>query len=291
MFWFFASFYLFAVQLYIDDEHDFSVYRGLNPVNNTGNNTNKLILDLLPNGKVTFVPASHPRALKDMRTTENVICMTNKVKNQERLAEFLFSYPVNIYLSRRLYQHSSELPLSESVLTENGEVKSLEALFTFYKDALIAFTPTLSYGPFFDKQFAKVKNTNKVFLATSNPFAEMYHLFKSKRADFLLEYPSDMHLFLKEDSADYRGYDVADAPRYILGYWMCNNNARSKAFLALLNSLIIKIYHSDAFYDAHLKWLPESSKKQTKAYLDELIRLLTFHDLNEYRDTSTITDE
>ncbi|BBN83931.1 hypothetical protein PA25_39160 [Pseudoalteromonas sp. A25] len=263
------------MSLYLDDERDFAVYQGLNPATNIANNTNKLILDLLPNGKVTLVPASHPRALKDMRTTENVICMTNRVKNKKRLEEFLFSYPVNIYLSRRLYQHASEPALSASVLTGDGEVKSLQALFTLYKGALIAFTPTLSYGPFFDKQFEKVKKENKVILAGSNPFAEMYHLFKSRRADFLLEYPADMYLFLKESPADYRAYEVADAPRYVLGYWMCNNNAKSRAFLAVFNSLMMEIYHSDAFYDAHLKWLPESSKKQTRAYLDELIRLLT----------------
>ncbi|NOU50389.1 hypothetical protein HG263_07520 [Pseudoalteromonas sp. JBTF-M23] len=271
---FFSGFWAVAVQLYVDDEKDFIIYQGLNPTTNIANSTNTLILNALPQGKITFVPASYPRAIKAMRTSEHAVCAANKVKTKERLQEFLFSLPVSIYLSRRLYQHLSEPPLSDSVLTDNGEVKSLPALFKVYTQALIVFTPTMSYGPFFDKQFEQVKRENKVYRVGSNPYDDMYNLFKSKRADFLLGYPAEIYRHLQQEQADYRGYSVADAPRYIIGYWMCNNNQQSREFLALFNSLMTQLYAKQAFYDAHLRWLPESSQKLTRAYLDELIRLL-----------------
>lgn len=267
--------YAFAVQLYVGDENDFIIYQGLNPTTNIANSTNSLIINALPSNKITFVPASYPRALKAMRTSEEAVCIANKVKNKSRLNEFLFSLPVSIYLSRRLYQHATEQPLSEFVFTEEGEIKSLPELFDLHTDALIVFTPTMSYGPFFDKQFANIARENKVYRVGSNPYDDMYNLFRSKRADFLLGYPAEVYRRLQEEQVAYREYHVANAPRYIIGYWMCNNNESSKAFLALFNSLMVQIYKQASFYDAHLQWLPKTSQKQTNAYLDELIRLLT----------------
>ncbi|WP_083330529.1 MULTISPECIES: hypothetical protein [Pseudoalteromonas] len=270
-----------AVQLYVDDEKDFTIYQGLNPTTNIANSTNILIMNAIALGKVSLVPASYRRAVKAMRASEHAVCVPNRVKTKARLQEFLFSYPVSIYLSRRLYQHASEPPLAPQVLNENGEVISLIKLFAHYKYATIVFTPTMSYGPFFDAQLEHVSASNKVYRVGSNPYDDMYNMFKSKRADFLLGYPAEVYRHSKYEKVAYRAYSVADAPRYIIGYWMCNNNEQSKEFLSMFNKLMMEIYKQNDFYDAHLKWLPKQDKKQTRVYLEEIIRLLTSDDSSD----------
>ncbi|WP_440056982.1 hypothetical protein ACSLBF_19050 (plasmid) [Pseudoalteromonas sp. T1lg65] len=270
-----CAFNIAAVQLYIDDEKDFVIYQGGNPTTNIANTTNLLILNALPQGKVEIVPASYQRAINAMRNSYHSVCVPNRVKTKARLAEFLFSLPVSVYITRRLYQHASEPPLDENLLDQNGQVKSLPALFEHYSSKTIVFTPTMSYGPFFDEQFKDVPTKNKVPIVGSNPYDDMYRMFKLKRANFLLGYPAEVYRQLQSEEADYIVYDVADAPRYTLGYWMCNKNQQSREFLELFDSLMLKIYASDLFYNAHTDWLPESAKKQTTAYLDELIRMLT----------------
>ncbi|CAM4127503.1 hypothetical protein [Pseudoalteromonas byunsanensis] len=270
-----SSFWVGAVQLYVDDEKDFTIYQGLSPTTNIANSTNILIINALPLGKVSLVPASYRRAVKAMRTAEHAVCVPNRVKTKERLQEFLFSYPVSMYLSRRLYQHASEPPLTPQVLNDDAEVKSLPILFTYYKYATIVFTPTMSYGPFFDAQFAQVSASNKVYRAGSNPYDDMYNMFKSKRADFLLGFPAEVYRHSQYETVAYRTYRVEDAPRYIVGYWMCNNTEQSKEFLSMFNKLMMEIYQKSEFYDAHMKWLPEQDKKLTQGYLEEIVRLLT----------------
>ncbi|CAM4127645.1 hypothetical protein [Pseudoalteromonas byunsanensis] len=261
----------FAVQLYVDDEVDLSVYRREVPPSNIGNNTNFILIRELKHGLLALLPASYKRSLKAMRESNDVVCVANRIKTPERMQEFLFSLPVNIYLSRRLYQHASDEPLDKRVLNEQGEIKSLPHLFSHYRQSLLVVAPTVSYGPFLDRQLEKVSNENKLFRDGSNYYDTMYHMFRKKRADFLLGFPAEIYRHQQQLPTQYREYDIADAPKYVVGHWMCNNNPKSRKFLQLFDGYIRQIYQKRDFYDAHLKWLPETAQQKTKIYLDEVL--------------------
>ncbi|WP_158678258.1 hypothetical protein [Pseudoalteromonas sp. T1lg23B] len=260
-----------AVQLYVDDEVDLRVYRREVLPSNIGNNTNFLMLRELKQGQLTLLPASYKRSLKAMRESDDAVCVANRIKTPERMQEFLFSLPVNIYLSRRLYQHASDEPLDKRVLNEYGEVKSLSHLFSHYRHALLVVAPTVSYGPFLDRQLEKVSNENKLFRDGSNYYDTMYHMFRKKRADFLLGFPAEIYRHQQQLPTQYRVYDIADAPKYVIGHWMCNNTLKSSEFLQLFDRHIRRVYQTRDFYDAHLKWLPETAQQKTKIYLDEVL--------------------
>lgn len=263
----------YAVQLYVDDEVDLRVYRREVPPSNIGNNTNFLMIRELKFEQLSLFPASYKRSLRAMRESSDTdaVCVANRIKTPERLKEFLFSLPVNIYLSRRLYQHVSDEPLDQSVLNEHGEVKSLPHLFSHYRNSLLVVAPTVSYGPFLDRQLEKVSNDNKLFRDGTNYYDTMYHMFRKKRADFLLGFPAEIYRHQQQLPIQYRVYDIADAPKYVIGHWMCNNTLKSREFLQRFNAHIMQVYQSKEYYDAHLKWLPETAQQKTKIYLDEVL--------------------
>ncbi|CAH9062647.1 hypothetical protein PSECIP111951_04021 [Pseudoalteromonas holothuriae] len=262
-----------AAQLYVDDEVDLSVLRQEKPPTGIANNTNLLVINALKKELITLVPASYKRALRAMHESEDAICVQNRIKTPSRLSKFLFSLPINIYLSHRLYQHKQAVPLGSSLLNADGEVESLANVFYKYKSALIVLTPSMSYGDFLDKQVRNIPGNNKVLRDGTNHYDMTFHMFKRHRADFYLGFPAAIFRHLQNNPTDLRAYDIAGSPKYVIGHWMCNDTEQSRLFLQKLDKAITQTYQHTDFYHAHLRWLPETAQLKTKAYLDNLLRV------------------
>ncbi|KAF7764721.1 hypothetical protein PCIT_b0773 [Pseudoalteromonas citrea] len=259
-----------SLRIYIDDEKDLLVFTGkVAPVNIAGA-TNNMLLNAIGEHPIEFVPSSYKRALRIMSQQPHPTCLFNKVKTPEREANFLFSRPINLYLSRRLYIHSHADPLDEALLDKFGHVKSLSLLFETYKKKLIVIAGTFSYGPFLDKQLAQVSSENKVIREGSNHYDTVYRMFNLRRVDFLLAYPAEIYRHVKIDKAEYQSYRMANSPEYILGHMMCNDTKVSRAFIAKVNDIMVKLYKQEQFIDAHLLYLPEEEHDITRQYIDTL---------------------
>ncbi|WP_440056983.1 hypothetical protein ACSLBF_19055 (plasmid) [Pseudoalteromonas sp. T1lg65] len=260
-----------AVNLYVEDEIDLKVYsRELAPTS-IANATNFLVIDTFTENTFVALPASFNRAVKKMREGTNVSCVTNKVKTPDREKEFLFSLPINIYLSRKLYQRASARPLAASLLNEHGELRSLNTLFEQHDDAVIVLASASSYGVFLDEQLAQVKPKNKLMRSPIEYHNTIYDMFEKKRADFLLGYPAEIYHRISKKPAEFRAYDIAKAPKYIIGYWMCNNTPKSEDFIKQLNQHIVTAYQTKEFIHAHTNWLPLEDREKIKGYLKPLI--------------------
>ncbi|NOU50390.1 hypothetical protein HG263_07525 [Pseudoalteromonas sp. JBTF-M23] len=258
--------------LYVDDENDLRVLRKEVPPSNIGNNTNLLVMSFLDKQKVTLVPASYKRALRAMHEKEDAVCVQNRIKTPKRLENYLFSLPINIYLSHRLYQHIQSPPLSAELLNEAGEISALADVFYKYKSTMIVLAPSMSYGDYLDTQIRNIPDSNKVLRDGTNHYDMNFQMFRRHRADFYLGFPAAIFRHLQKESAELRAYDIAGAPKYIIGHWMCNDNPQSRAFLKEFDKAVKQVYQMADFYHAHLRWLPETAQLKTKVYLDDLLK-------------------
>ncbi|BBN83930.1 hypothetical protein PA25_39150 [Pseudoalteromonas sp. A25] len=258
--------------MHVEDESDLRVLRKEIPPSSIGNNTNLLVMSFLNKGDVTLVPSSYKRALKAMQTKEQSVCVQNRIKTPKRFDNYLFSLPINIYLSHRLYQHIQSPPLSAELLNQVGEVRSLVNIFDKYKNAVIVLSPSMSYGNYLDMQINKIPESNKVLRDGTNHYDMTFQMFRHRRADFYLGYPAAIFRHLQKSPSELRVYDIAGAPKYIVGHWMCNDTQQSRAFLKKLDQALRKAYQTAEFYHAHLRWLPETAQLKTKGYLDDLLK-------------------
>ncbi|MBD1581910.1 hypothetical protein [Pseudoalteromonas sp. S16_S37] len=266
-----CSFCADAILLYVDDENDLRVLREEVPPSSIGNNTNLLVMSFLDKRKVTLVPASYKRALKAMAEKEDAVCVQNRIKTPDRVESYLFSLPINIYLSHRLYQHIQSPPLNADLLNEEGEISSLSNVFYKYKSSMIVLAPSMSYGNYLDTQIRNIPESNKVLRDGTNHYDMTFQMFRRHRADFYLGYPAAIFRHLQKEPTELRAYDIAGAPKYVIGHWMCNDTAQSRKFLQEFDEAVKKAYQSADFYHAHLRWLPETAQLKTKMYLDDLL--------------------
>ncbi|MBE0370188.1 hypothetical protein [Pseudoalteromonas aurantia] len=261
-----------SLRIYIDDEKDLLVFTGQVAPSNIAGATNNMLFNMIDGVDIEFVPSSYKRALRIMSQQPEPICVVNKVKTQEREAAFLFSLPINLYLSRRLYLQLDAEPLAPSLLDEQGNVISLPKLFHAHRHKLIVLAGAFSYGPFLDKQLAQVSSANKVIREGSNHYDTVYRMFHLRRVDFLLAYPAEVYRHAKTDKSQYQSYRMANSPGFILGHIMCNDTTASRTFIKKVNTIMLQMYNQDEFTNAHLHFLPKQEHDVTKQYIEQLKR-------------------
>ena len=264
-----------TIQIFLDDEEDLAILTQKAKPENIAGATNKILFEQLNLSNIEFLGASYKRTLRSMlKQDKSAICTLNKVKTTYREKNFLFSLPVNFYISRRLYQHADSPPLSKEVLDEEGNVVSLMQLFNVYRNKLIVTADDLSYGPFLDKQLAQVDSANKVVRGGSNHYETVHRMFELKRVDFLLGYPVEVMRYAKANQDKYESYLIADSPRFILGHVMCNKTQVSRQVLERVNLILLSNYGTKEFLLAHINYLPvqehRSIQEVIERYIDQL---------------------
>ncbi|RXE91467.1 hypothetical protein D9981_22440 [Pseudoalteromonas phenolica O-BC30] len=126
-----------------------------------------------------------PTARIDSLLRQNkTICAVNRIKTEERLLYNLYSYPVHLYPSHRLYYFKDRTPLLDSMITQTGELINLNKLFGHYTSANIAIETGRSYGKNLDQQLTKLNQENILFRAGSDAYEAMIKLFQRHRVDF-----------------------------------------------------------------------------------------------------------
>ncbi|MCG9761246.1 MULTISPECIES: hypothetical protein [Pseudoalteromonas] len=246
-----------TIQIFLDDEEDLAILTQKAKPENIAGATNKILFEQLNLSNIEFLGASYKRTLRSMlKQDKSAICTLNKVKTTYREKNFLFSLPVNFYISRRLYKHADSPPLSKEVLNKEGSVVSLMHLFNIYRNKLIVIADDLSYGPFLDKQLAQLDSTNKAVRGGSNHYETVHRMFELKRVDFLLSYPVEVMRYAKSNQDKYESYLIADSPRFILGHVMCNKTQVSRQLLERINQILLSNYDTKAFLQAHVNYLP-----------------------------------
>lgn len=236
-----------VISIHTDNLTDLHAFEAHNIKDNLSVETNLFALKKqLANIKFEYMTTKRSLALMD--ETKN-ICVVNKVKNQARLEKFLFSQPVNLFLSRRLYQTTDKAPLKDHLLKNDGV--NLNDIFTHKKRAKLLISSQISYGDALDKQISLIPSNNKLIRHSAEQDSGVLGMFIKKRAEFALLYPHQ--IFDTSPKVEARSYAISSISPYILGHLMCTKNNVSKAFLKNIDAHLLTQSSLNELLNIHLK--------------------------------------
>jgi len=197
------------------------------------------------------------------------ICTMDKVKNSSRAAKYLFSKPVNFYLGYRLYQLDEFPALAADLLNKNGQVKSIAQVMQATAHAKLLVPEHFSFGEVLDQQIRQLPAKQILPLAASHYHTNFIGMFASKRAEFVIAYPTEMSFFMQsKPELKVRSYGIASAPELITGHLMCTDTAQNRKFIQAVDRALTALYRDKSFLQAHSRYLG----KQDAEHISRLIR-------------------
>ena len=249
-----------TMQIHTDNLADLHALKSNNIVDNLSVATN---LHALHNqlANVQFEYMTTKRSLLQMDNSKN-ICVVNRVKTKKRIAKYLFSQPINIFLSRRLYQNTAYPPLN--TIESEGSSILLSDLFIKRPEAKVIISAQISYGDVLDAQIAALPAVNKIIRHSGEQDTGVVAMFAKGRAEFALLYPHQVYgsdLTIKG-----RSYAITTIPPYILGHLMCTKNEITKAFISSVNNHLSSPNSLDELLNIHLRYINPIDKTAIESF-------------------------
>lgn len=257
-----------TVTLLSDDPKDLELFY------TTGNHdiasdSYRLLLKNLPDIKVELEIAPTARIdalLKEDRT----MCAVNRIKTPKRELSNIYSYPVHLYPSHRLYYFKNNTPLTDDLLTEEHDLISIQKLITKYPSATIGIESGRSYGKALDKQLSKIKEKNILRRADSDAYQSMIALFQRQRVDLLITYPTVFKEYATGQNDNIGSVSIAKHPLFIAGHIACSNTAYSQKIIKQINRALLDLYPSDEYLSMHLHHVPNTEQSLLTRRISDL---------------------
>ena len=221
--------------------------------------TNNLVLNSMKNYQFTFQVVPMPRIDILLKSTESM-CVGNRIKTAERLETSVFSLPLNIYPGIRLYFLKSRDDIPKSLLNKQSELLSLTSLFQEFPERILGKTKGRSFDSFLDSEIDELSPRNLLLLSGSgNAYAINYMLFK-KRVDYVIEFPIEINGAINSYSqkVDIHSLPIANSPKLIAGRIACTDTEVGRKFIAEVNKVLINLYQTPEFYQAHARYINEN---------------------------------
>ncbi|WP_140605461.1 hypothetical protein [Litorilituus lipolyticus] len=259
-----------------DDSEDLVNLNSPNKQVSIGTDTTNLVLQALSEFDIDIQLVQIPRASMLMKAMDNV-CLSNRVKTKARLKDNIFSLPVNIFPSLRLYymptqKSALEQGIDERLFTDRGELKSLASLFTVYPEAILAMTKGRSFGDIIDNQLEQVPERNKMTRAGDGRYHAIIQMLLKGRIDFIIHFPVEIRQELKDlpKQTNLSSVSLANTSEYIVGHIACSDSELGREVIAKVNAKLMQLYQDRAYYQAHRRYLPESDLNNFARYYKEV---------------------
>ncbi|GAA5130008.1 hypothetical protein [Thalassotalea piscium] len=191
------------------------------------------------------------------------ICVVNRVKTKERLEKYIFSQPINLFLSQRLYQQADSTPLQSS-----NNVINLSDIFNEKPNAQILLAEQVSYGDAIDAELKKIPEKNIMRRYSGEQDIGIANMFVKKRAEFAILYPQQVFNFIT--NIDARSYEINGNPPYILGYLMCTKNPANSNFIKKVNHQLNS--NIEELLKLHLNFVDPTDKIMLTHYFDQAFK-------------------
>ena len=218
--------------------------------------------------KLIFQLVTGQRTQQFMKANDNV-CAINKIKTPERSKKYIFSQPVNLYFSRRLYQLNAFPPIFGDE-ENNQKSVSLIDLFNNRPNSHLLISNQISYGEELDKLLATIPNENKLVRQGIDHDYGMISMFSKGRSEFALLYPQDV--FDYPTNIKSRSYEIASIPPFVTGRLMCSKNEKMEKFIDKVNRQLRKVIESNALFEAHLPFVSKQELAVFTNYFDTGVR-------------------
>lgn len=251
-----------TIVVHTDNQMDFQYFLGESKVApSLTAYSNKIVLAAL-NISVVYEYMPFKRTQKLLESGSQ-LCALDKLATEERRKSYLFSYFMNVFISRQLYQQDYLPKLQEERID----------LFELFKSSprhKILLTSQINYGDSLEKQISKISKGQRVFREASEHEKGMVDMFASGRGEYALFYPqglSELGVTL-----DARSYEVKYTTPYITGHLMCANDPKLYRVIERLNIVLQQFYQSGQLMNMHSEHILEPENKIRLAkYFQEAI--------------------
>lgn len=247
-------------------------YRHRSPID-VASDTNNLLLDSLSKYQFEFQIVPSARIERLMMDNEHV-CVTNRLRTPSREKKYLFSQPLNLYLGIRLYYLANHITMPKTVLNNKGQVKSLSVLFEHFSQGRIGLSKGRSYGRALDQQVKLLAKENVLLRSGQQSVISIIKMLARRRIDFTIEFPVELKAFadVAAKGGPMRSLEIAGSPSHYIGYVACKDNLWSRQFMRDVNANLTRLYRTDAFYQAHIRYFDEADKPQFDKVFAEIFR-------------------
>ncbi|WMN58464.1 hypothetical protein NI389_09290 [Pseudoalteromonas xiamenensis] len=199
------------------------------------------------------------------------VCAINRIKTTERALYHLYSYPIHLYPSHRLYYFKNRTVLPESLFNHRDELINLPRLMNHFPHARIAKEASKSYGPILDAQFQLLSDEQLITRAGGDAYAAMVAMFEKHRVDFLVSYPTVFKQYAHAPkNEDIRSVSIANHPSFIAGHIACSQTPQSEEIIKLINETLLQLYPSHEFLNLHLNHVPPSEHEILRRRISDL---------------------
>lgn len=261
---------------FTDDSNDLSDLLLDKPVS-IGTDTLNLVLNELNQYRFDFQYASLARINKQLRFVDNA-CIGNRIKTAKRAKDNLFSLPVNIHIGLRIYLLNDAIQLPEELLNEQGQLISLTALFDTFPDKIFGAAKGRSFGAFLDNQIAQLPNKNVIRRPGDDRYNAISRLFLKRHIDFIIGFPIRLNDRIKQARMEdiVSSYEIAGNQNYILRHIACNKSEEGQRMIKDVNDVLKSLYSTEAFYNAHINYIPEMERASFNRIYKEIFQKNTF---------------
>ncbi|GHE86520.1 hypothetical protein [Thalassotalea profundi] len=246
------------ITIHTNNKAEFNAFKNNNATGNLSVSTNLYALKHVYSS-IEFKYMTTQRTLHQIDEGQS-ICTVNRVKNKERLKKFLFSQPINLFLSQRLYQQIDSAPLKSS-----NNIINLSNIFNEKPNARILLAEQMSYGDAIDSEIKRIPEKNKMRRYSGEQEIGIANMFVKKRAEFAILYPQQVYNYITNVNA--RSYEIKGTPPYILGHLMCTNTPENNNFINKVNRQLNS--NIEELLNLHLDFVNPSDKAMLTHYFHQ----------------------
>lgn len=237
-----------------------------------GIDTANLVLKQLPHYAIEFNASPVPRTNQQLKINEN-ICTANRIKTIDREANNLFSLPMSLHPSARLYYRKDSVTIPEALIAQDGTLINLAALVTVNAKANFGIARGLSYGEMLDDVIANIPSDRVSFYNSEKRYKSGPKLLSDGLLDMTLLYSSQW-LQLNDNplpvDSNIAYIPLKQAPYFIPTYIACSRSAFGHNVINDINDALLSLYDNDAFKAAHKRYLPRQEYSLFEAQFEKL---------------------
>ncbi|KAF7786664.1 hypothetical protein PRUB_a1297 [Pseudoalteromonas rubra] len=262
------------VQLLSDDPLDIEMVFSQQPLDISTDSNNLVLNYILKTAPSFFRPPLllAPGTRIDQLLQSNLpFCALNRIKTRQRAKQYLFSLPVHLYPSHRLYFLPLNIELAP-FLNEQGQLTDLIALLQAHPRTTLLTEAQRSYGDYLDTQLARVDKTQLIRRPGGDSYKATITMFERGRVSFILTYPTTIQRYASKLTLEQvHSIEIANNPPFVLGHIACSDTPETRQFLKVVNTALRHLYQTARFYELHLRYLPESERDYFKLQLEQQI--------------------
>ena len=253
-----------------------------------GSDTTNLVLNNLVHNtqgkfEFNFQLAQIPRINRILATVPNA-CVSNRIKTKQRDQKNLFSSPLNLYLSYRLYYLADQDDIPTNLLDDQQQLISLSALFNAFPNRILGLSKGQSYGKYLDAELSHLNPENIYQRPGEGRYDAIINMLLRHRIHYIITYPTTIEneLNIENTNLPIKSIAIKGSPEYIVGRIACNKSATGQKVITEVNKILNKLYQEPAFYQAHTRYINETDIAIFNKYYQQVFHTLHIPDDNIY---------